>query len=153
MSNQTEPMSDGTRSAMGKGLSSVPAELAEQLVAQAREQGIALTGPGGLLSGLTRQVLETALQAELTEHLGHEHGGVAGPGGNIRNGHSAKPRSSDRTGGGKRRLTGRPTRDARTASRGDATATWRCARRWDGGSARATTGSTRYCARALEAQP
>jgi putative transposase len=90
MSNQTEPMSDGTRSAMGKGLSSVPAELAEQLVAQAREQGIALTGPGGLLSGLTRQVLETALQAELTEHLGHEHGGVPGPGGNVRNGHSAK---------------------------------------------------------------
>jgi hypothetical protein len=55
MSNQTEPMPDGARSAVGKGLSSVPAELAEQLVAQAREQGIALTGPGGLLSGLTRQ--------------------------------------------------------------------------------------------------
>jgi putative transposase len=90
MSNQNEPMSDGARSAGGKGLSSVPAELAEQLVAQAREQGIALTGPGGLLSGLTRQVLQTALEAELTEHLGHEHGGVAGPGGNVRNGHSAK---------------------------------------------------------------
>ena len=26
----------------------------------------------------------------LTEHLGHEHGGVPGPGGNIRNGSSAK---------------------------------------------------------------
>jgi putative transposase len=35
-------------------------------------------------------VLQTALEAELTEHLGHEHGGVPGPGGNIRNGHSAK---------------------------------------------------------------
>jgi putative transposase len=90
MSNQTEPMSDEARSARGNGLSSVPAKLAEQLVAQAREQGIALTGPDGLLSGLTRQVLETALEAELTEHLGHEHGGVPGPGGNIRNGHSAK---------------------------------------------------------------
>jgi transposase-like protein len=64
--------------------------LAEQLVAAARSQGIALTGPGGLLSGLTKQVLETALEAELTEHLGHEHGGVPGPGRNIRNGHSAK---------------------------------------------------------------
>jgi transposase-like protein len=83
-------MSDEARSARGNGLSSVPAKLAEQLVAQAREQGIALTGPDGLLSGLTRQVLETALEAELTEHLGHEHGGVPGPGGNIRNGHSAK---------------------------------------------------------------
>src|SRR6185436_16296506 len=68
----------------------LPEDLAEQLVAAARSQGIALTGPGGLLSGLTKQVLETALETELTEHLGHERGGVQGPGGNIRNGHSAK---------------------------------------------------------------
>jgi transposase-like protein len=68
----------------------LPEDLAEQLVAAARSQGIALTGPGGLLSGLTKQVLESALEAELTEHLGHEHGGVPGPGGNMRNGHSAK---------------------------------------------------------------
>jgi putative transposase len=64
--------------------------LAEQLVAQAREQGIALTGPGGLLTGLTKQVLETALDAEMTEHLGHERGGVPGPGGKVRNGRSTK---------------------------------------------------------------
>lgn len=64
--------------------------LAEELVAQARESGIALSGPGGLLSGLTSRVLQTALEAELTEHLGHEHGGVPGPAGNVRNGHSAK---------------------------------------------------------------
>jgi transposase-like protein len=85
-------MSDATGSRDGKASLpvSVPEGLAEQLVAQAREQGIALTGPGGLLSGLTRQVLETALEAELTEHLGHEHGEVPGPGGNIRNGYSAK---------------------------------------------------------------
>ena len=57
--------------------------LAEELVAQARESGIALTGPGGLLSGFTSRVLQTALEAELTEHLGHEHGGVPGPGGNV----------------------------------------------------------------------
>jgi hypothetical protein len=38
-------------------------------VAQAREQGMALTGPGGLLSALTRQVMETAFEAGLTEHL------------------------------------------------------------------------------------
>ena len=64
--------------------------LAEQLVAQARENGLALTGPGGLLSGLTRQILQTALETELTEHLGHERGGVPGTDGNIRNGHTAK---------------------------------------------------------------
>ena len=68
----------------------VPAGLAEQLLAAAKAQGVALTGPGGLLTGLTRQVLETALETEMSEHLGHEHGGVPGPGGNVRNGHSAK---------------------------------------------------------------
>jgi putative transposase len=45
--------------------------LADQLVATARTQGVELTGPGGLLTGLTKQVLETALDVELTEHLGH----------------------------------------------------------------------------------
>ena len=49
-------------------------ELAERLLAQAKEQGVSLVGPGGLLNQLTRNVLETALEAELTEHLGHEHG-------------------------------------------------------------------------------
>jgi transposase-like protein len=35
---------------------------------------VSLVGPGGLLNQLTKNVLETALEAELTEHLGHEHG-------------------------------------------------------------------------------
>ncbi len=49
-------------------------QLTEQLLAQAKAQGMSLVGPGGLLFGLTKQVLESALEAELTEHLGHEHG-------------------------------------------------------------------------------
>ena len=36
---------------------------------QAEEQGLSLTGPGGLLKQLTKTVLETALRGELTEHL------------------------------------------------------------------------------------
>lgn len=68
----------------------VPDGVAEVLLAAAREQGVSLTGPGGLLSGLTRQVLESALEAELTEHLGYGPGGVPGPGGNVRNGYSGK---------------------------------------------------------------
>ncbi len=52
--------------------------LAEQLLEQAKEQGVSLVGPGGLLAGLTKTVLETALEAELTEHLGYEHGGTPG---------------------------------------------------------------------------
>lgn len=49
-------------------------ELAERLLAQAKEQGVSLVGRGGLLNQLTKNVLETALEAELTEHLGHDHG-------------------------------------------------------------------------------
>jgi putative transposase len=49
-----------------------PAGLAEQLVAAAKAQGLTLTGPGGLLTGLTKQVLETALKVEMSEPLGHD---------------------------------------------------------------------------------
>lgn len=64
-------------------------QLAEQMLAQAKAQGMSLVGPGGLLSGPTKQVLESALEAELTEHLGHEHG-AAPLGTNMRNGTRAK---------------------------------------------------------------
>jgi putative transposase len=37
---------------------------------------VSLVGPGKLLNHLTKRVLETALEAELTEQLGHEHGAV-----------------------------------------------------------------------------
>ncbi|GAA3139006.1 hypothetical protein GCM10020255_014990 [Rhodococcus baikonurensis] len=47
-------------------------QLAEQLLAQAKEQGVELMGPNGLLNQLTKNVLETALDAEMTEHLGYE---------------------------------------------------------------------------------
>lgn len=47
-------------------------QIAEQLLTQAKEQGVSLVGPGGLLDGLTKTVLETALEAEMTEHLGYE---------------------------------------------------------------------------------
>lgn len=39
-------------------------QLAEQLLKQAKEQGGDLVGPNGLLNGLTKRVLETALEAE-----------------------------------------------------------------------------------------
>jgi hypothetical protein len=42
--------------------------LAGHLVAGARATGIALTGEGGLLPALVGRVLETGLQAELTDH-------------------------------------------------------------------------------------
>ena len=45
--------------------------LAEELVASATERGIALTGDGGLLTALTRQVLQSALEAEMAAHATH----------------------------------------------------------------------------------
>jgi transposase-like protein len=77
---------------------SVPAPdlsvLADQLVSAARISGVRLTGPGGLLTGLTKQVLETALDVEMTEHLGHERHERSGAG-NVRNGSSPKTVRTD----------------------------------------------------------
>jgi putative transposase len=67
------------------------AKAAEELVRRAREQGLSLTGPDGLLKQLTKTVLETALEQELTEHLGHDKHGRPDPEtGNIRNGSRPK---------------------------------------------------------------
>lgn len=50
-----------------------------------------LIGETGLLKQLTKALLERALQAELTDHLGHEkHAPVVNQSGNARNGTSAK---------------------------------------------------------------
>jgi putative transposase len=65
--------------------------LAEQLLEQAKEQNIELVGPGGLLNELTKNVLETALDAERSEHLGYEKHDRAGHNsGNSRNGTRSK---------------------------------------------------------------
>jgi transposase-like protein len=48
------------------------------LLAQAKEQGVELVGPNGLLNQLTKNVLETALDAEMTEHLGYDRHDPAG---------------------------------------------------------------------------
>jgi len=49
-----------------------------ELVRLAKEQGLALTGPNGLLKQLTKTVIETALNEEMTEHLGYEKNDPAG---------------------------------------------------------------------------
>jgi len=68
-------------------------------VARAREQGLSLTGPDGLLKQLTKTVLETALNQELTEHLGHhKHGPVVSDSGNVRNGTRPKTVLTESTG-------------------------------------------------------
>jgi putative transposase len=55
-----------------------------------------ILGENGLLKQLTKAVLQRALQAEMTHHLGHEkHGSRATKGGNARNGSSSKTIKGD----------------------------------------------------------
>jgi transposase-like protein len=66
-------------------------QIAEQLVEQAKADGVELVGPGGLLNGLTRTVLETALEVEMSEHLGYDKHDSSGRNlGNSRNGSRPK---------------------------------------------------------------
>ena len=58
-----------------------------------------MTGPDGLLKQLTKTVLETALNEEMTEHLGYEKHDPAGEeAGNIRNGTRSKTVLTEATG-------------------------------------------------------
>jgi putative transposase len=68
----------------------LPDELIDELLTGARTPE-EVTGPGGLLQRLTKRLVERAMAAELTEHLGYEHG-EAPPGGagNARNGMTPK---------------------------------------------------------------
>jgi putative transposase len=47
-------------------------EVARELVRGARDAGVALTGPDGFLKTITKTVIETALDEELSEHLGYD---------------------------------------------------------------------------------
>lgn len=82
MTNDSQPAAGGPV---------VDDELADQLLAKAEAEGVELLGPDGLLSQVTKAVLERALDEELTEHLGYEKHHPAGRGsGNSRNGTSSK---------------------------------------------------------------
>ncbi|MEV6983846.1 IS256 family transposase [Sphaerisporangium sp. NPDC051017] len=66
-------------------------ELVAKLVDQARAEGLELVGENGLLGRLTKLVLESALEGEITDHLGYDKHDPAGHGsGNSRNGKRSK---------------------------------------------------------------
>lgn len=70
--------------------------IAQELLETARDQGVSLTGPGGLLRQITKTVLEAALNAELDDHLGYEKGDrVSKSTSNERNGSSPKTVTTD----------------------------------------------------------
>ena len=69
----------------------LPAEVLDSLMEKVRADGLELVGEGGVLTELTKLILERALDDERTEHLGYERGDPAGRGsGNSRNGTTPK---------------------------------------------------------------
>lgn len=102
---------------------SAEAAAAAELVRLAKEQGLALTGPDGLLKLFTKNVLETALNEELTEHLGHEkhRPDPDRTSGNVRNGTRPKTVLTPSDRGGHDRGPSGSRRFFRTADREETT--------------------------------
>jgi putative transposase len=68
----------------------LPDEVVDQLLAGARTED-EIVGPGGVLSQLTKRLVERALEVELTDHVGYErHQEPPGGTGNTRNGSTPK---------------------------------------------------------------
>jgi putative transposase len=68
----------------------LPDELVDELLAGASSEE-EIVGPGGLLSQLTKRLVERAMEVELTDHLGYElHREPPGGTGNTRNGSTRK---------------------------------------------------------------
>jgi putative transposase len=73
----------------------LPDEVIDELLA-GRKTEEQIVGPGGLLSQLTKRVVERAMEVELTDHLGYEpHQEPAGGAGNTRNGSTPKTLSTE----------------------------------------------------------
>ena len=71
----------------------------QELVRAARARGEELTGPDGLLKTITKSVLESALEQELSQHLGYDkHAAQGRNGGNSRNGNRTKTVLTDNAG-------------------------------------------------------
>ena len=71
-------------------------DMLDKLMAATGQRGVSLTGEGGFLPEMIKAVLERGMSAELTDHLGYEHGDPAGRGsGNSRNGTTPKSVSTE----------------------------------------------------------
>jgi putative transposase len=73
------------------GLDGLDEQLINQLVSRAKAGGLQLTGAGGVLQRLTKRLLESALDGEITDHLGYDKHDPAGRNtGNSGNGTRSK---------------------------------------------------------------
>jgi len=97
----TSGMVGTPRKAVRAGRQLSPEQVAAAaMVADAKARGLELTGPNGLLKLFTKNVLETALNEEMTEHLGHEknRAETGRLSANVRNGIRPKTVVSDAAG-------------------------------------------------------
>lgn len=94
------PVASKSKKNVSESTGGAELEAAVELVRQAREQGLELTGPDGLLKQFTKVVLETALNEEMTEHLGRDKHEKTpdGRASNTRNGTTKKTVLSDAVG-------------------------------------------------------
>jgi transposase-like protein len=84
-------LDDAGASADVPAADAIDAQLLDRLVDSARASGLQLGGEGGLLAQLTKRLLESALEGEITNHLGYDkHDPEGRNGGNSRNGSRAK---------------------------------------------------------------
>ncbi len=80
------PVDESGRVVVGGAAGMFSAEAIDALLAQAKASGSPIDGRDGVLNQLTKAVLERALSAEMTEHVGYETGDPARNGtGNSRN--------------------------------------------------------------------
>src|SRR3954469_6076991 len=81
----------GDKPAGADVLDPVDEQLIARLAGRAREGGLQLTGEGGLLAQLTKRLVESALEGEITDHLGYgKHDADGRDGRNSRNGRRPK---------------------------------------------------------------
>lgn len=91
MMSGVDDTEDANAVAETAGLDGLDEQLISQLVDRATAGGLQLTGEGSVLQQLTKRLLESALDGELTDHLGYDKHDPAGRnGGNSRNGARAK---------------------------------------------------------------
>ena len=87
--NQPDP--DAESAAARRLAEALDPSVIDALLADAKAAGTPIDGVDGLLNQMTKAVLERALQAEMTHHLGYERDDPSGHGsGNSRNGSATK---------------------------------------------------------------
>jgi transposase-like protein len=91
MTEMMSTVNDAQDSNPTNGLDGLDEQLITQLAERAKTGGLRLTGEGGVLQQLTKRLLESALDGEITDHLGYDKHDPAGrDGGNSRNGTRTK---------------------------------------------------------------